>query len=79
MWYSEGKLRSRSDTLKMVENILVIVSSLNVFMEQMLKWREKRIVIGFRPPLGGPMAHKNCTSTKLILEVSLRSYLCKEC
>ena len=59
----------------MVEKILVMVSSLNVFMEMMLKCRRKRGVTVLRPPPGGPMAHRNWMSSRRIRLVSFRSYL----
>lgn len=52
-----------------------MVSSLNEFILQMLKWRRKRGVTAFLPPPGGPIAEISCMSISVIFEVSLRSYL----
>ena len=59
----------------MLEKILVIVSSLKVAMEMMLKWRRKRSVTELRPPPGGPMAAISCRSIKWMALVSFLSYL----
>ena len=69
---------TRRYVLISVENILIIVSSLNWLMATMLKWRRKRGVIGLRPPPGGPIAAKNWISCNIILLVSFKSYLWRQ-
>ena len=59
----------------MVENIRVIVSSLNSLIVMTLKCLRNLGVMGLRPPPGGPMAASNCMSTNESLLVSFLSYL----
>ena len=59
----------------MLEKILVIVSSLKVAMEMMLKCRRKRSVTELRPPPGGPMAAISWRSIRWMALVSFLSYL----
>lgn len=58
-----------------MEKMLTMVSSLKALMLKMLKCRRKRDVTAFLPPPGGPIAEMSWRSTRVILEVSFRSYL----
>ena len=58
-----------------LQNILVIVSSLNFVILILLKCLKNLDVTGFLPSPGGPMAVTSWTSCNKILEVSFLSYL----
>ena len=61
--------------LRMVLNMVIIVSSWNSLMVMVLRCLKNLGVIAFRPPPGGPIAPINCKSISFIAVVSLRSYL----
>lgn len=50
----------------MVEKIFFLLLLSISVKDRKLKWRVKRMVMGFLPPPGGPMAHAKLTSTRYL-------------
>ena len=60
---------------KIGRKMVRLLTSSSSVMARKLKWRVKRLVTGFRPPPGGPIAQQKVMSTSFLkTPIALRSY-----